>query len=261
MTPPPSSALYTGRVRHRRDAGPRHEFSYRVWSVLVDLDEIDQLSSRIPILSHNRWNLFSFRDTDHLGPGDGSVRAKLARWLDAEHREQLPEGPVLLLTNLRQLGYVFNPVSFYYCYERDGGLRTVIAEVHNTFGEAYCYRLEGHSAPGTRPVHHVADKRFHVSPFQPLAGHYQFHVTPPGERLATHIELHRDGAKAFDATLTMQRRPLTTGSLLAMVVRNPHVTLHTITMIHWQALRLWWKRAPFYRKPEPPSAAWRTRHG
>ena len=256
-----ASALYTGRIRHRRTAGPRHTFTYRVWSALIDLDEVEQLARRLPIFAHNRFNVLSFHDKDHLQQGAMPLRQKLARWLLEEHDERLPDGPVLLLTNLRQLGYVFNPVSFFYCYEADGTLRTVVAEVNNTFGERYCYRLHGHTEPSQRAIRETVAKVFHVSPFQPLHGEYRFHLTPPGERLVTHIELHRDGGLAMDATFSAKRRPLTTSSLLATLMRHPHVTVHTISMIHWQALRLWLKRAPFHSKPEPPSTAWRTRHG
>jgi DUF1365 family protein len=253
-----SSTLYVGRIRHRRMSLPGHSFSYRVWYALLDLDELEDLTRRVPVLSHNRFNLTSFDDRDHMGPSPEDVHGKLERWLHSRGVEP-PGGPVRLLTHLRLLGHVFNPVSFFYCYDPDQRLRLVVAEVHNTFGETYCYLLDAEGAD--RVVRHEHDKRFHVSPFQPISGRYQFRVTPPGPRLTVHIDVVRDGGRAFDATLTAERRPFTTGTLLGTVARHPHSGLRTLALIHYQALRLWLKRAPFFTKPEPPPGAWRTRHG
>jgi DUF1365 family protein len=239
-------------------AKPGREFSYPVWYALLDLDELPDLVGQIPVLSHNRFNLTSFDDRDHLGPSRDDVRHKLERWLEGQGVEP-PAGQVQLLTHLRLLGHVFNPVSFFYCYDSDRRLRQVVAEVNNTFGETYCYLLEAGAADGGVRSEH--DKRFHVSPFQPMTGEYRFFLTPPDDRLTVHIDVNRDGARAFDATLTAERRPLTTGSLLSTVARRPHIGLHTLALIHFQALRLWLRRAPFFAKPEPPPGAWRTRHG
>jgi DUF1365 family protein len=237
---------------------PDREFGYRVWYALVDLDELSELTRRIPILSHNRFNLAGFDDRDHMGLDREDVRAKLDGWLDRQGVEP-PGGRVRLLTHLRLFGHVFNPVSFYYCYDSNERLRRVVAEVNNTFGETYCYLLDAESGDGV--TRHEQDKIFHVSPFQPMTGRYRFRVTSPGARLTVHIDVLRDGGRAFDATLTAQRRPLTTRSLLATVARHPHTGLRTLALIHSQALRLWLRRAPFFSKPEPPAGAWRSRHG
>ncbi len=251
-----SSALYVGTVRHRRMGAPQHEFTYRVWHALIDLDELPQVAARIRAFSHNRFNLVGFDDRDHMGPSREPVRVKLERWL---HTRGVTSGfaGVSLLTHLRLLGHVFNPVSFFFCRDEDGSLRHVVAEVNNTFGEAYCYLL----AADGGVVHHEEDKVFHVSPFQPVDGRYRFRVTPPGPRLTAHIDVLRDGERVFDTTLKTTRRPLTGSSLVATVARHPHTGLRTLALIHYQALRLWLKRAPFYAKPEPPVGAWRTRNG
>ncbi len=250
------SGLYVGRVRHRRFGAPGHEFSYPVWHALVDLDELPRLDRRVRFLSHNRFNLTSFDDRDHMGPTSEPVKVKLERWL-AGRGVDTPLGGVAVLSHLRVVGSVFNPLSFLFCRGADGHLQHVVAEVNNTFGETYCYLLDG----GGGRVRDEADKVFHVSPFQPVAGRYRFRITEPGDRFSAHIELLRDGDRVFDSTLTSERRDLATRQLLVTLFRHPHLGLRTLTAIHWQALRLWLKRAPFFAKPEPPSEAWRSRHG
>jgi DUF1365 family protein len=239
-------------------SNPERAFSYRVWYALLDLDELPSLTDRIAVLSRNRFNLTGFDDRDHMGPERDDVRRKLERWLEDRGVEP-PTGPVRLLTHLRLLGHVFNPVSFFYCYDSDLRLQRVVAEVNNTFGESFCYLLDAGADNGV--VRSEQDKRFHVSPFQPMTGEYRFRLTPPDDRLTVHIDVVRDGGKAFDATLAAERRPLTTGSLISVVARHPHTGLRTLALIHFQALRLWLRRAPFFTKPEPPPGAWRTRHG
>lgn len=251
------SALYAGRIRHRRFGGPEHRFSYPVWYLLVDLDELDLLDRRLRGFGVNRWAPVGFDDRDHMGPEARPLRAKLAAWF-ALQKEEAPAGRVLLLASPRVLGRVFNPISLYFCHDREDRLSWVVAEVNNTFGEAACYLLP---AQGAGVVRHEAEKAFHVSPFQPVRGSYRFRVTPPGERLAVHIDVLRDGGRAFDATLTAVRLPLTAGALAARVARHPFNAARTVGLIHWQALRLWLKKAPFFAKPDLPSHAWRTRNG
>jgi hypothetical protein len=249
------SALYVGRVRHRRFGDPGHEFSYPVWHALLDLDELEDLDRSIRFFSHNRFNLTSFADRDHMGPDAEPVQRKLERWMSSRGIDS--PSSVQLLTHLRIVGNVFNPVSFLFCRDAAGVLRHVVAEVNNTFGETFCYLLDADGSV----VRDEADKAFHVSPFQPVSGRYRFRITEPGDRLSIHIDLLRDNERVFDSTLTSTRRPLETGTLVRTVARHPHLGLRTLTAIHWQALRLWLKRAPFFAKPEPPPEAWRTRHG
>lgn len=252
----PSSALYLGRVRHRRMGGPEHRFAYPVWYLFVDLDELPDLDRRVRLFSHNRFNLTSFDDRDHLGSTRSSVRSKLMRWL-REAGVKTEIGSVRLLTHARILGHAFNPVSFYFVRDTADRLRHVVAEVNNTFGETCCYLLKVEG--GT--VKHEEDKRFHVSPFQPVDGRYRFRITDPGEKLTAHIDIIRDGQRVFDTTLSLRRRSLSTASLMKTVARHPHTGLWTLGLIHYQALRLWIKKAPFHPKPALPVGAWRTRHG
>jgi DUF1365 family protein len=193
-----------------------------------------------------------------MGAEARPVRAKLEDWLTRQGVTP-PGGRILVLTHLRVLGHVFNPISFFYCHDPEGRLRHVVAEVNNTFGETYCYLLD--ADPEATVVRHEEDKVFHVSPFQPVDGRYRFRVTPAGERVTVHIDVLRDGGRRFDATLKAERRPLTGRSLLGTVLKHPHTGLRTLALIHFEALRLWLKKARFYSKPAPPAGAWRTRHG
>ena len=251
------SALYEGWVRHRRRGEVDNAFTYRMWHVLLDLDEIPKLARSIPFFGFNRFNLVGFDDRDHMGPSPRPVRDKLAEWFRARGAE-LPSGRVLLLTGLRHLGWSFDPVSFYYCYDQRDVLVWVVAEVNNTFGETYCYLLRT-PEPSSAVVKEETEKSFHVSPFQPMAGTYRFRVTPPEDRLTVHIDVLRSGKPVFDATLSEERRPLNARSLLSTILRHPHQTAMTLFLIHYQAIRLWLKRAPFFSKPAPPAGAWRTR--
>jgi len=250
------SAIYLGRVRHRRMGGPEHRFAYPVWYLFVDLAELPELDRRLRFFSHNRFNLTSIDDRDHMGPSRESMRVKLIRWLRGRGVET-DIGRVGLLTHARILGHVFNPVSLFFIRDDEDRLRHVVAEVNNTFGETYCYLL----GVDGRTVRHEEEKRFHVSPFQPVEGTYRFRITEPGETMTAHIDVIRDGERAFDSTLSLHRRALTAGSLVKTVIRHPHLGVWTLGLIHFQALRLWLKKAPFFSKPEPPEGAWRTRHG
>lgn len=251
---PLESALYTGWVRHRRQGRAANTFRYGVYQLLLNLDELPDVARRIPFLGHNAAGVTSFHDRDHLSRSDVPVREKLATWLK-RHGLELGGGPVLLLTNLRVLGYVFNPVSYFYCLDESAHLRFVVAEVNNTFGETHPYLLKDFQRLGHRTLLSAQKKVFHVSPFIEIEGvHYDWMLTPPGERLVVHIDEFRSGTKFFDATLSLRRRTLTGASLAKALVRYPHMTARTIFLIHWQALKLWRKGAPFHRKPQPPSS-------
>lgn len=247
----PSSALYVGSLQHRRKEPVENVFRYGVYQLLLNLDEVTELAARIPILGHNRFNFTSFHDIDHLWAEERPVRDKLARWLAGRGRE-LPAGPVLLLTNARVLGYVFNPVSYYWCLDAERRVRLVVAEVSNTFGERYLYLLEGEGGPGGSLVCEQ-EKRFHVSPFMDIeGGSYRWLIGPPSDELAVHVEVRDRDRPFFDATLRLRRRRLTTTTLGGAMLRHPHVTARTIFLIHWQALKLWVRGVPVRSKPTPP---------
>jgi DUF1365 family protein len=244
-----ASALYVGSVRHRRRSPTRHAFRYAVYHVLVDVDELARLDREVRGFGWNRPALTSFRDDDHLGASPLPVREKLRQWLAGEG-VVLPSGPVRVLTNLRVLGHVFNPVSWWFCHHEDGRLAFVVAEVNNTFGEAHCYLLDDLDVRADGTVRASAAKVFHVSPFLPIEGlEYRFTFVPPGPRVLAHMDVLDGDETVLDATQVGRRVPLRTGTLVRALLRYPLVTLHTVVRIHLQAARLAWRRVPFHRKP------------
>jgi len=245
-----ASALYAGTVRHRRLAAPAHAFTYPVFQAWLDLDEIPLLARTVKWFSHNRFGLASFCDRDHLGTADRPVRDKLQRVVE-RHGARLPDGPVRLLTNLRTLGYLFNPVSFFYCHDPEGRLALVVAEVNNTFGETHCYVLD-RLEPVGRAVRAEADKVLHVSPFLGMQARYRFTLGLPADTLVVHIDDEGPDGKLLDATLALRRRPFTSRELGRALLRYPLMPVQVIALIHFEALRLWRKRARFFRKPAPP---------
>jgi DUF1365 family protein len=252
-----ASALYVGTVRHRRHRPAVNAFRYGVYHVLIDVDELPRLDAEVRGFGYRRAALTSFHDTDHFGPSDRPVREKLAAWLDHEHGRVLPHGPVRVLTNLRVLGFVFNPVSWWFCHHDDGELAFVVAEVNNTFGESHSYLLDDleRRADGTVRAH--GRKVLHVSPFLRTDGYdYRFTFRPPrlaaGEQVVAHIDVHDGHGRVLDATQTERRVALTTTNLRRALWRYPLVTVRTVVLIHRQALRLWRRRVPFVSKPTPP---------
>ena len=202
------AALYVGRLRHRRFTPRPHAFTYALFMALVDIDRIDEQMRVSRLTSVNRFNWASFDDRDHLGDPSRPLRERLRADADA-HGVVLPDGPIYLLTHLRYLGYNFNPISFYYCCSATGRLETVLAEVHNTFGELRTYWLP--SADGQRTattIRHRAEKTMHVSPFMTMDVDYEFAVTAPGASLVAHMNTFRrteaGSAPFFDATLTLE---------------------------------------------------------
>ncbi len=251
------SALYTGWVRHRRLRPRAHAFRYPLFMALLDLGELHEAFRGRWLWGVERRAFVSFRRADHFGdpalPLDGCVRDLVERETGCR-----PMGPVRLLTHMRFAGYVFNPVSFYYCHSADGqSLEAVVAEVSNTpWGERHCYVLP--AGQGDAGIVRHTPKLMHVSPFMPMGLAYEWRLDVPKARLAVHMRCLRDGEELFDATLLMRRRPLQAGPLAATLLRFPLMTARVVLAIHWQALLLWLKRVPFYAHPGI-SAGGRTR--
>jgi DUF1365 family protein len=249
-----AAALYFGEVMHARLKPMGHRFSYRVMSLLIDLDRLDRADRLSPLFAVNRAALYSFHESDH-GERDGSSLRAYAQARAAGHGIDLTGGRVLLLCYPRLLGYTFNPLSVYFCYRADGSIALLIYEVRNTFGEIHPYVLpvrEGEmSSAGVRQEQ---DKLFYVSPFIGLAMRYRFRISPPCEQVKLRIlETDRDGP-LLAATFIGRHRALTTRSLLRAFVALPLVTVKIIAAIHWQALRLWLKGAKLAPRPDAATA-------
>lgn len=255
-----ASAIYVGEVRHRRHAPHPHAFRYPLFMLYLDLAELDRVFAGRWLWSVGRGNVAAFHREDYLGdpalPLDEAVRQRYA-----EATGRRPQGPIRLLTHLRCFGYSFNPVSFYYCFQPDGRtLDGIVAEITNTpWKERHSYVLpidDAASATGdATPVGHWRwhfDKRFHVSPFMPMDCGYEWRFSAPSEHLFVHMNVERAESRDFDATLTLQRQPMTRRALATCLLRHPWMTARVILAIHWQALRLWLKRTPVYDHPGPP---------
>jgi uncharacterized protein len=245
-----NSALYIGKLRHRRLAPSPHAFSYAVYMVWLDLAELDTVFRGRWFWSTRRRALAWFRRADYLGDADFSLDEAVRRRV-AQSLGQRPAGPIRMLSQLRNFGHCFNPVTFYYCYDAaDAKVETIVAEITNTpWRERHSYVLPAMQiAPGA-PMQFDFAKQFHVSPFMPLEQGYRWQFTAPGQRLAVHMENLRGSEKIFDATLELTRKPITGGALAFVLLRFPLSTVRVLLAIHWQALRLWVKRVPVHTHP------------
>jgi len=252
----PVPSLYTGVVRHERFAPKRHRFQYRVYEVLLDLDDLGGPARRIPFFSHGRPNVTGLYDRDYMGKGDGSIREKANRWLAAHGVE--PPARLFLLTHLRVLGYAFNPVNYYYAFDEGERFAFAIAEINNTFGEGYAYLLRRPDGDDGETISVRFPKAFHISPFIGMDTTYAFVVTPPGETLRAHVDEFAggpDGGRFFEAFFAGRRSPLTARSLAGALLRHPLMPLRVMAWIHLHAFLLLLKRVPSFTKPAPPEGA------
>ena len=248
-----SSALYFGRVTHTRSFPRRHRFSYGVWYLLVDLDELPELDGTLRGFGYDRASAVSFHTRDH-GARDGSpLRPWIERHL-ATSGIDLEGGAIRLLTFPRVMGYVFNPLSVWFCHHRDGSLRAILYEVSNTSGETHAYLVPADepAMPGTI-VRRAFDKELFVSPFIDLAARYDFATRVPDDRLSVVVRETVAEGPVLIAALTSKRVPLTSSSLARAFFEYPLVTLKVIGGIHWEALKLWAKGAPSRRRGAPPA--------
>lgn len=261
------SCLFRGTVRHRRFAPVDNQFSYNVFMMYLDLSELPGVLDQFFGWSATRPALAWFRRKDHFGDPERSldecVRSEVKRLTGVS-----PAGPIRLLTNLRYFGYVINPVSYYFCFdETESKVEYILAEVQNTpWGERHCYVLcdpiRDSSDDRGQPIN---AKTFHVSPFMPMNMEYHWTISEPGDRLSIHIENHftsvdseqaqshslaaQKSHRPFDVTMILQREPLTQQNLNRILLRHPCMTAKVVLAIYWQALRLWWKKTPFYSHP------------
>jgi uncharacterized protein len=245
-----NSCLYECTVSHRRLVPVDHQFTYRIFMFSLDLAEVESISRKVRGFSHNGRNLYAFNDRDHLEADDRPIREKLEKYLATQGVTLPSRGRVQLVTLPRMLGYIFNPVSLFFCYDEQGKPLHAVVEVGNTFREIKLFFLP---SPDKRMDFRLrAEKEFYVSPFSTLDTSFDFHLHLPDRRLDMRINDYKDGQLTLVSTLMGRQVPLTTKALWWFTLKYPLVTGKVIFLIHWQAFRLWLKRAPFIAKTASP---------
>jgi DUF1365 family protein len=251
------SAIYQGWVMHRRLSPRHHRFHYRVFAMLIDLDELPALDRSLSLFAWNRRGLFSFHDKDHGPLTTDQNGVALKDWLDRLLADAgiAANGARRVLCYPRILGYVFNPLSVWFCDDADGSLKAIIYEVHNTYDERHAYVVPvSGAARAPKLVRHGCAKNFYVSPFLSNDCRYQFRIRPPTDNVAVAIHEEENGRPILNASFSGARRVLTDGSLTAMLLRYPLMTVKVVAAIHFEAVRLMLKGIK--RHPHTPKAAY-----
>lgn len=245
------SCLYAGQVRHRRHMPRPHAFSYRLFMLCLDLDELDTIFAGRWLWSTGKPNLAWFRRADHLGPAEQPLKLSVQD-LVQERLGFRTQGPVFLVTHLRYFGHGFNPVSFYYCHGQDGSrIEAIVAEINNTpWGEQYSYVMDARRDPHKRAHVFCMEKDFHVSPFMPMTQTYDWRFLIRDNTLLVHMINEENQQACFDATLNLESQPITAWNLARALMQFPLMTVKVVVAIYWQALRLWLKRIPLHSHPE-----------
>jgi uncharacterized protein len=253
-----ASAIYQGTLRHRRFLPKKHEFSYSVFMMYLDLAELDNVFSLSPFWSLKRWAPVQYKRSDfYLSKSDlNPSHSNSLTALDTSIRDTVenktgvrPLGPIRMLVNLRYWGYITNPLSTYYCFNETGKkIVAIVAEVRNTpWHESHAYVLTGDDFGKKQEC--SFNKELHVSPFNPMNMSYHWQSTTPDKTLAIHLENWENNTKIMDATLTLNRCALNTNSMNCILIRFPCMTVKVIAAIYWQALKLWLKATPFFNHP------------
>lgn len=251
-----NSSLYTCSVMHNRLAPKKHNLHYNVFMFWLDLDEIDTVAKKYWLFSRNRFNMFNFCDADHLQlPIDNpdktkNVKEQITGYLQSQNIK-LNDPKIFLLTNLRTLGYQFNPVSFYFIYENEKPV-CCVAEVGNTFGEMKLFLLNSETLHENRFLYRTK-KYFYVSPFIEHDVDFDFQLSVPNDKLNLRIDDYRGEDRFFIATVTGNKKTISQLRLIWFAIRFPFITLKIISLIHWNALLLWLKKIPYHKKEANPN--------
>ena len=240
-----SSCIYSGYVTHRRFKPKRHFFSYKTFSLLIDLNEIENLERKIKFFSYNKFNILSFYNVDH-GPRDGSCLTKWAKKILAESRIDIGSGTIKLLCFPRFFGYVFNPLSIFYCYDENLKLKAVLYEVKNTFNEQHTYVFP--ASPSSNLILHRCDKKFYVSPFIEMKTFYNFRLLKPGNTISVFIKQADIDGTLLIACQTGKWLELNSKNLFVQFLKHPLMSFKVILAIHFEAFRLWSKGIKHVKK-------------
>ncbi len=240
-----NSSLYEGSVKHFRLRPKRHVLQYRLFSFLIDLSELETLHSRLKIFSRNRFNLFTFKDSDFGEPGM-SLQSYIELQLGDAGLFAKPSRTCLLCCP-RILGYSFNPLSVFFCYDNEDALYATIYEVHNTFGERHTYVMEARQSSAANWIQQSCEKAMYVSPFVPAQMGYRFNVKPPAERLALSIKVADEQGVMVGASMQGKRFALNDARLLRNFIAYPLMSLKVIGGIHYEALKLWLKGVEWFK--------------
>lgn len=249
---PDIGQLYLSKVMHRRMFPVSYRFTYNIFGLLVNLDQLENLSKLSKLLSFNRFNLFSFHSRDH-GKRDGSdLKIWAQRHLDAHGLES--EGVSIYLHSMpRVLGYTLNPISYWFCYSQKKQLLAILVEVHNTFGDQHTYLLKAEKNEQRDILRASKAKNMHVSPFINMQATYHFRLTQPGKKLTVMIREEQEGELMLVAGQHGHSKPITTGTLLMIFFSIPLMTFKVVAMIHWQAIKIYFKGGKFHKRPAPPT--------
>ena len=246
------SCLYDCQVRHARLVPKPNSFSYRVFYLYLDLDELEEVRRRSALLAVNRGSIYSFWEKDHWPIGGGTLKQRVVNWLNDQGSGLPADVRIRLVTLPRAFGYVFNPVSFFFCFDADGKPRAAVAEVANTFGESKLYLLPDPRREPGGGFDLRMPKEFYVSPFIDLDVDFEFRLDVPDHQLDLRVDDWEGEQPILKTALRGTRRELTTGNLLRLTLLCPMITVKVISLIHWQALLLWLKNIPWFTKAARP---------
>lgn len=246
------SALFSGHVMHARLKPKQHRLTYRIYSLLIDLDELEALNRRLKLFSVDRFNLFSFHSADRGDRSGSDLKKQVEQSMRAGGL--VPDGGAIrLLTMPRMLGWAFNPLSVFYCYGQNGDLRAILWEVDNTFGERHGYLIPVDRSDAGQIIQHC-DKAFYVSPFMDMDLRYEFHVVAPSDKLSIRIDTFDNEGLVLTARHLAKRTELTDAALLRAFFKIPFLTMRVIGGIHWEALKIWIKGVRLAVRPPPPES-------